>query len=39
MKEADISKTIPSKHAGSGSEVFWLRPVMASMQPELGWII
>ena len=32
----------PSKHAGSGPEAFWLRPVMAitaSVQPESGRII
>ena len=31
---------VPSNHAGSDSEAFWLRPVMAitaSVQPELGW--
>ena len=29
----------PSKHARSNLEAFWLRPVMASMQPESGHII
>ena len=35
--KAQRSKQIPSKHAGSDPEAFWLRPVMAitaSMQPE-----
>ena len=33
---------LPSKHAGSDPEAFWLRPVMtvtASVQPELGRIV
>ena len=30
---------MPSKHARSDPEAFWLRPVMASVQPELGRIV
>ena len=36
------SMCMPSKHAGSESEAFWLQPVRAitaSVQPELGWIV
>ena len=29
----------PSKHARSDPEMFWLQPVMASMQPESGQIV
>ena len=29
----------PSKQAGSDPEAFWLRPVMGSIQPELGQIV
>ena len=40
--KAQRSKQIPSKHAGSDREAFWLRPVMAitaSMQPEKARIV
>ena len=33
---------MPSKHAGSDPEAFWLQPVkaiMASVQPKLGQIV
>ena len=37
-----FADTLPSKHAGSDQEAFWLRPVMAiadSMQPESARIV
>ena len=37
-----LTVTVPSKHAGSDPETFWLRPVMAitaSVQPESGRIV
>ena len=30
---------IPSKHAGSYLEAFWLQPVTASVQPQLAWMV
>ena len=39
MAQCAVLKDAPSKHAGSDLEAFWLQPVMAIMQPELGWIV
>ena len=42
MAQCAVLKDAPSKHAGSDPEAFWLQPVMAimaSVQPELGWIV
>ena len=36
-----VSEVVPSKHAGSDSEAFWLHPIVAisaSVQPDSGWI-